>query len=376
MENFENVFLAPKLEGKRFDDHAIPVELLEDFAVLQELIFEIAKDIYLKQNPERQRVPKGFTDEVYLKLIDIKPGSAIPNFILASAMGVATSLFPKNIEYFEQAKTELISYVVQSEKNDITPEFKDKYKMYFNRLGKNLLESESIILNPKSNSDYKASINKTTRKQIILSSNNNKEYSNTIFINAVVHEMNKENGTFGILFENKIFQDISYDNHFETIKNAFDDFENKPLVSIKASGIFNSNDKLKKIEELESVDILDPLDISVRLKNLSELNEGWLNGEGKKLNGLRLEEFENLFNLYFNPHHPLPAIYPTIEGNIQLEWTIAEHEISLDVNLENLSAEYLCTNLTDDSSLEFLINSLSKSEDWEIINNELSKFSI
>lgn len=376
MENFENVFLAPKLEGKRFDDHAIPVELLEDFAVLQELIFEIAKDIYLKQNPERQRVPKGFTDEVYLKLIDVKPGSAIPNFILASAIGVATSLFPKNIEYFEQAKNKLISYVVQSEKNDITPEFKDKYKMYFNRLGKNLLESESIILNPKSNSDYKASINKTTRKQIILSSNNNKEYSNTIFINAVVHEMNKENGTFGIMFENKIFEDISYDNHFETIKNAFDDFENKPLVCIKASGIFNSNDKLKKIEELESVDILDPLDISVRLKNLSELSEGWLNGEGKKINGERLEVFENLFNLHFNPHHPLPAIYPTIEGNIQLEWTIAQHEISLDVNLENLSAEYLCSNLTDDSSREFLINSLSKSEDWEIINNELSKFSI
>lgn len=376
MENLENVFLAPKLEGKRFDDHAIPVELLEDFAVLQELIFEIAKDLYLKQNPERQRVPKGFTEEVYLKLIDIKPGSAIPNFILTSAIGVSTSLFPKNIEYFEQAKTELISYVVQSEKNDITPEFKDKYKIYFNRLGKNLLESESIILNPKSNSDYKASINKKTRKQIILSSNNNREYSNTIFINAVVHEMNKENGTFGIIFENKIFQDISYDNHFETIKNAFDDFENKPLVSIKASGIFNSNDKLKKIEELESVDILDPLDISVRLKNLSELNEGWLNGEGKKINGGRLEKFENLFNLYFNPHHPLPAIFPTIEGNIQLEWTIAEHEISLDVNLENLSAEYFCSNVTDDSSREFLINSLSKSENWEIINDELSKFSI
>ena len=376
MEDIENVFLAPKLEGKRFEDHAIPVELLEDFAVLQELIFEIAKDIYLKQNPERQRVPKGFTDEVYLKLIDVKPGSAIPNFILASAMGVSTSLFPKNIEYFEQAKTELISYVVQSEKNDITAEFKDKYKMYFNRLGKNLLASESIILNPNSNSDYKASINKTTRKQIILSSNNNKEYSNTIFINAVVHEMNKENGTFGVMFENRIFQDIPYDNHFETIKNAFDDFENRPLVSIKASGIFNSNDKLKKIEEIESVDILDPLDISVRLKNLAELNEGWLNGEGKKLNEEKLEEFENLFNLYFNPHHPLPAIYPTIDGNIQLEWTIAEHEISLNVNLENLSAEYLCSNLTDDSSLEFLINSLSKSEDWEILNNELSKFSI
>ena len=376
MENIENVFLAPKLEGKRFDDHAIPVELLEDFGVLQELIFEIAKDIYLKQNPERQRVPKGFTEEVYLKLIAVQPGSAIPSFILASAIGAATSLFPKNIEYFEQAKAELISYIVQSEKNDITPEFKDKYKMYFNRLGKNLLESESIILNPKSNSDYKASINKTTRKQIILSSNNNKEYSNTIFINAVVHEMNKENGTFGIMFENKVFQEISYDNHFETIKNAFDDFENKPLVSLKASGIFNSNDKLKKIDELESVDILDPLDISVRLKNLSELNEGWFNGEGKKLNGGKLEEFENLFNLYFNPHHPLPAVYPTIEGNIQLEWTIAEHEISLDVNLENFSAEYLCSNLSDDSTREFLINSLSKSEDWEIINNELSKFSI
>ncbi|MCP2038343.1 hypothetical protein [Chryseobacterium sp. HSC-36S06] len=375
MENLENVFLAPKLVGKRFDDHAIPVELLEDFSVLQELLFEIAKDIYLKQNPERQRVPKGFTDEVYLKLIDVKPGSAIPNFILATALGVAPSLFPKNIEYFEQARTELISYVVQSEKNDIKPEFKDKYKMYFNRIGKNLLENESIILNPKSTSDYKASINKTTRKQIILSSNN-KEYSNTIFINAVVHEMNKENGTFGIMFENKIFQDISYDNHFETIKNAFDDFENKPLVSIKASGIYNSNDKLKKIEEIESVDILDPLDISVRLKNLAELNEGWLNGEGKKLNEEKLEQFENLFNLYFNPHHPLPAIYPTIEGNIQLEWTIEEYEISLDINLKDLSADYLCSNLSNDSSKELEIDNLSLPENWESINNELAKFSV
>ena len=133
MENNQNTFIAPKLTGSRFDDHSIPVDLLEDFAVLQDLIFDIAKDIYLEQNPERQRVPKGFTDDVYLKLVDVDPGSAIAKFILASTICLSSGLFPKNIEYFEQAKDKLIHFVEQSEKKEITPEFKDKYKFYFNR---------------------------------------------------------------------------------------------------------------------------------------------------------------------------------------------------------------------------------------------------
>lgn len=55
----EKIFISPRLEGHRFDDHTLPVSLLEDFSALEELVFELAKKIYLDQNPQRKRVPKG-----------------------------------------------------------------------------------------------------------------------------------------------------------------------------------------------------------------------------------------------------------------------------------------------------------------------------
>jgi hypothetical protein len=36
-------FLTPRLVGDRFEGHAIPLEVLKDFAVLEEMIVEVAK---------------------------------------------------------------------------------------------------------------------------------------------------------------------------------------------------------------------------------------------------------------------------------------------------------------------------------------------
>ncbi|AYO58116.1 hypothetical protein CO230_08275 [Chryseobacterium sp. 6424] len=372
MENNQNTFIAPKLTGSRFDDHSIPVDLLENFAVLQDLIFDIAKDIYLEQNPERQRVPKGFTDDVYLKLVDVDPGSAIAKFILASTIGLSSGLFPKNIEYFEQAKDKLIQFVEQSEKKEITPEFKDKYKFYFNRLGKNLLENEELILNPNSTSQYKSAINITTRKQIILSSNNNREYSSSITINALVHELDQDKKTFGITFGETKLQNIPCGDFFHEILSAFVEFKNNALISIKATGIYNSNDKLVKIDEIESANILDPLDVSVRLKNLSELKDGWYHGEGKGLNSENLKKFENAFSSFYDSHLPLPAIFPTIDGHIQLEWSINQSEISLEVNTDDFTAEYFASDINSDDFEEVHLSSLLQEHAWETINKDIS----
>lgn len=40
---YSNEFLTPRLTGKRFDDHTIPLDLLEDFAALEEFFIEVAK---------------------------------------------------------------------------------------------------------------------------------------------------------------------------------------------------------------------------------------------------------------------------------------------------------------------------------------------
>ena len=84
MSQESKIFFSPRLTGSRFEDHTLPVNILEDFSALEELIIELAKKIYLEENPNKKRVPKGFSDGIYLKLANIQEGSAIPQFIMAS----------------------------------------------------------------------------------------------------------------------------------------------------------------------------------------------------------------------------------------------------------------------------------------------------
>ena len=61
-------FLRLRLVGTRFDDHAIPLELLKDLAVLEEMVIEVAKLKFLAEHTDRQRSPHGFTKGIHLKL--------------------------------------------------------------------------------------------------------------------------------------------------------------------------------------------------------------------------------------------------------------------------------------------------------------------
>ena len=100
-------FLYPRLIGERFNGCAIPLEFLKDLAVLEEMIVEVAKNEFRKENPDRQRSPRGFTEGIELKLTGIEDGSAIP---IISLVVAATTLFPPdNQKYFERAREAFIN---------------------------------------------------------------------------------------------------------------------------------------------------------------------------------------------------------------------------------------------------------------------------
>ena len=61
-------FLEPRLVGALFEGHAIPLEVLKDLAVLQDMIVEVAKWKFLQVNPDRKRSPRGFADGILAKV--------------------------------------------------------------------------------------------------------------------------------------------------------------------------------------------------------------------------------------------------------------------------------------------------------------------
>ena len=132
-------FLRPRLVGRRFDEHTLPLDILKDFSALEEMLIEVAKRQYLAAHPERQRTPKGFTKGLELHLTAVEEGSAIPVIALAFA-----TLFPSaDADYFDQAKDQIVEAIAAAEHGQ-QPTLPPELLRYFDRFGRGLHEGEAI----------------------------------------------------------------------------------------------------------------------------------------------------------------------------------------------------------------------------------------
>lgn len=373
----EKIFISPRLEGHRFDDHTLPVSLLEDFSAFEELVFELAKKIYLDHNPQRKRVPKGFTDNVYLKLSKIEEGSTIPHILIAVATSISNPTIPiandEYFSYFEEARDKVFE-LVENANSGKSAEIDSKFLNYFSRIGKNLEDGESIDFLNSSSSSRNVKLNKNTRRKILLSREEKLVYSEIIHENVLISLIDKKNKVFHVELKDSTFEQPIIDDFYDTIYLAFQEYENKTLVSLKATGIFNEQNRLVHIEDIQSMDVLDAYDINVRLQSLFQLEDKWYDGvQGKAINKEKANIFESFFKNYFNSNLRLPAIFPTLTGDLVLEWKKDDIEISLEVSLDNLNAELFYFDMdNDDNDVQEKIN-LNLSSDWGKINNLISK---
>lgn len=359
---------SPRFVGQRFDDHTLPLELMEDISALEDVTIELAKWIYLKDNPNRQRIPRGFTNGMEIKLEAIEPGSTILKIAL---FVVSANLFPpENSKYFEKASEKLINAIQAAENNEDATEYvPESFLTYFNRIGKKLQKDESIEFTPlKLN---KARLTKESRKRLILASSKNKEYTDEIEIRGFISEMDKSKKTFQIQLLNgqKITGNFNSQNT-DSLQEAFNDYENKRIIKIEGIAKFNNSEIIEFIEHIDNLEILDDLDIPSRIEIISLLKDGWLNGEGKAPITDHLNWFSKSFETNYSPELPLPYLYPTPEGNIQAEWSINNFDVSLIIELESKKSILNLLSLTSEEEKEIEIY-LEEEIGWTNLNSEI-----
>jgi len=156
-------FLRPRLVGRRFDEHTLPLDILKDFSALEEMLIEVAKRQYLAAHPDRQRAPKGFTKGLELHLTAVEEGSAIPVIALAFA-----ALFPSaDADYFDQAKDQIVEAIASAEHGQ-QPALPPELLRYFDRFGRGLHEGEAMEFS-RSNGQT-ASLTPATRERLLRAS--------------------------------------------------------------------------------------------------------------------------------------------------------------------------------------------------------------
>lgn len=361
-------FLSPRLVGKRFEAHSIPLELLGDLAVLEAMIIEVAKWRYLQENPDRKRSPRKFTDGISLTLTAVENGSAIAKIALALAVN---SLIPTpQQDYLEQSRDAIVSAIAAAGDNKSpTAHLPRKALAYFDRLGRSLQDDEAIEFITPTHTQP-ALLTKETRLRLLKAAEVT-ERTEEIHLRGGIFDFNQEDMVFVMMLPDgsKVAGPVGR-QHFDTFLDASYDYRLGVKVLLEGVGKYDRADRLQKIELVEHVTLLDPLDFPSQLEELKLLKDGWLDGRGYAPPAAGLDWLADAINERYSDSLTLPYVYPVAEGGVRLEWTVGSNEISLEINLRDHVGEWHYLNLeTDDDEARKL--NLDVGEDWNWMGERL-----
>ena len=80
------------------------------------------------------------------------------------------------------------------------------------------------------------------------------------------------------------------------------------------------------------------------------------------------------FDERFGTDLPLPHLYPTPEGGVQAEWTLGSWEISLEITLSSLAADYQAVHTaTGETREQTLLLAAEDGSGWAALNEALAQ---
>lgn len=352
-------FLKPRLIGKRFDGHTIPVEVLKDWAAFEGLVVEAARWLYLEEFPSRKRTPRGFSQSFALHLTRIEGGSAVPVLEYTHPGALIGDQFAP---WFEKARDRILATIEAAGRGQPIEGLLPKWLLaYFDQFGRSLRDDERVEFVREAASDTVVYDNRV-RKSLVLKSAT--VYRTEESVRGSMSELNLENKTFTL----KLIDGERVTGHFsEELRDAaYSALQTygESLVMVEGAVVRDEMDNRKRIEQVTRIEPLDPLDVPARLESVGLLRDGWLDGEGVRPSVDGLSWLSELWAEQWPENAPLPYVYPTPSGDVQLEWSFPTCSASLEINFQAKQGELLVVNTADGVVTEQSDLNLSLPENW------------
>lgn len=324
-------FYQPSFTGQRFDEHTLPVEVARDLAAYETLVIELAKHLYKQDHPERERAPKGFAANFRLDIQEIGEGSTKP--LLALVMSGVLALAGGEATHFERAR-DLIAECVAAPDGRLPHLFPKELLGHFNQLGRSLRDGETLELPLASTGN--AVLTPERRKQLVLAAS--EEYEREVELQGYIGEVDWEKATFRLRLADNSHTIVPLLSTFHEEAREYGG-RSRHWVVVKGVGTFDAWDRLKRVLSSESAEVVKNFEIAARLDELAQLQSGWFDGEGVALDKDRLALFAESIASTYPDDLALPAVFPTQDGNLLLEWNVAG-DPSLDIRLVDFQASF------------------------------------
>ena len=359
----QNGFVLPEFTGHRFDEHTLPVDVARDLAAYEALLIDLAKHLYFLDFPDRQRVPKGFSD-FNLGIERIEAGSAIPVLALVATMGTASLPNIDPNPYFGKAR-DLIAECIAAPDGVLPTEFPKELLSHFNQLGRSLRDGEALKMT-RGNAE-KAILNPERRKNLVLATS--QVYEREVELCGSIGEADWKKSTFRLEQEDGSPFIIPMQASFHE-KARKSGGRKRDYVFVKGVATYDSWDKLQRVIHVDSLEVIRNYPLVTRFEELALLVNGWHDGQGVAPDKEKLAAVARHLTDAYPEHLPLPTIVPTQDGNLLLEWQTDGYP-SVDIELSSFTANFHAFKPNgEDVEKDF---SLGNSHDWQPFLSFLSE---
>jgi len=319
-----DIFVTSIFEGRRFDNHTLPLDAVGELSTYARFILDVAKHLYMRENPSRQRVPKGFAESLNLSLANISRGSAAAELCRTRTDGNLP--FP---DHFDQAR-DLINRCIDSiaTGQEFPDDFPASLLYHFDRFGRTLAPEEDIVLVVPSDRCTGVRYTHEVRKRLVLKTVSN--YHSKIRATGTVVEADVLRNSFQVQIEGNIIRGTFQPEFKNDILLALQQHDTTD-VSLIGEALYDSQDRIVQIVSLQEIapfSSLRPFDL--RIQELKQFLPGWLEGQGNAVSPNALFVADIFRSVLEEKDLPLPFVYPTPEGGIQMEWSTSS---SLEVTL-------------------------------------------
>lgn len=354
------IFLSPRFDGKRFENHTIPFSMFEDLASLQKILLEVSKWQYKKANPLKARLPKGFVDSFNISLSRIRKGSA--RLVMVRDYQNPELGFD---DVFDKSKKILLHLIKKTGEKKVLvapPGFPTEILDEFENFGKTLRADEAIYFSGRT----PGSVYNSEVRKIILASRVEAKTERGV-IRGNIYEVNRDAKSF-CLHSNKGSLTGFYTEAIQDkILEAFNQKYGYPIL-VEADLTYDVRGKVKKAERISKAEIVDFKNMKDRIDNLIEMGNSWPITNYKKDLKVLLKNFMEKWEAHADPKMENPCIFPMDPDGIQVDWTDGSRHLTIEISLKDLKGELALQDTSTDEYEESSIN-LSSLSSWKVINN-------
>jgi hypothetical protein len=349
-------FARLRFSGKRYGGPVFPVEVLPELSAYRDLVVAAARALYLRDHPERQKVPRGFEASFHLVLDHIEEGSSMP-------------VLSRLDDYYERARQLVEDTASAANTPAQLPELASSLFEKFSQFGRLLQLDETIFLSAPGVENDGAAYNADIRKKLMLRLSD--EYWDEVAYIGEINELNRTRGTFQLTtFEGKT---IALNFQPRMFHQLADWLKESPVVMVKARARYRADGRLVE-HEVESVSLAvedsgdSPVlecsvDLDIQFAGLQALKAGWLDGQGRAYDSSALHQIRSVLEMLIRQHQlPRPYLYPTSECDVRAEWDTESHEVVATFNEAGDKIWLYATSKHDDSEIEQTYTSRMREE--------------